>query len=370
MFGENIMNVGIIGFGYMGQMYADLIPQKWKLIGVHDIDSTKFKSDVLFHSQRFELISKVDVVIICTPHTQHLVVLKECLQLGKHVILEKPMGSSEVELNKIYKHIQNHKDTSVVVVNITHCFYDKIQIAKQKLNENMVESITAITDTIVFPIKEEERNWWLFKKANVGHGVMLTNGCHMLARILHLFSEHVPRFEVRGGVFGNTNCLGDIEDSSAHMRLDLVLSNQRRIPVSIFANWSMAKSPDEAIEESMEIHTKEGILHVQAWNEVKFHSNPKEKLSKKVPYNRDTISGEIVKGVKNVMGVFEQAISEKLSQVHYSVEHTFQSEKAIATLYSKFRNHAYDTHNQSRLVKALDCAIWHKPTRRGTKFRK
>ena len=353
------MQAAIIGFGYMGQMYTDLIQsQKWELIGVHDIDNTKFKTDKFFHSRQ-DLIShpKVNVVIICTPNNQHLPVLKECLKHKKHVILEKPMGSSEEEVEKIYKKIQKHKDSSVVLVNITHCFYDNIQIAKQILKDLTVESITAINDTIIFPIKSEERNWWLFKKASVGHGVMLTNGCHLLARILHLFSDYKPKFEVKGGVFGNTNRLGDIEDSSAHMRLDLVLSNQRWIPVSIFANWPMAKSSGEAVKESMEICTHQGILHVQAWKEVKFHPNPVEKLSKQVSYNRETISGEIVKGVKNVLKAFEQAVSNKMSAVHYSVEHTFQAEKTIAILYSKFQSHAYDTGNQSTLVKSLDCAI-------------
>jgi|694.fasta_scaffold57634_2 predicted dehydrogenase len=266
------MRAAIIGFGNMGQMYADLISsQGWELIGVHDIDSTKVKSDNVFRD-RLDLIShpQVDVVIISTPHRQHLPVLKECLKYGKHVILEKPMGGSAAEAEKIYKKIQKHKNRSIVVVNITHCFYDNIQIAKEKLNNSLVDSITAIYDTVVFPIKEEERDGWLFKKEIVGHGVMLTNGCHLLARILHLFSDYRPKLEVTAGVFANTNRLGNIEDSSAHMRLDLVLSNQRRLPVSIFVNWPMAKSMDEAIKESMEIHTSQGILHVQAWEKFSF----------------------------------------------------------------------------------------------------
>lgn len=362
------MRVAIIGYGYMGQMYADLAKQNnWELVGVHDIvsttwesdiDSTTWKSDKFFHN-RLALIShpQVDAVIICTPHSEHLTILKECLKQRKHVILEKPMGSSLAETEQIYKKIKKYKDTSVVVVNITHCFYDNIQEAKEILSGHDIKSITAIHDSVVFPIKKEERDLWLFKKAKVGHGVMLTNGCHLLARILYLFSEYKPKFEVKGGIFGNLNHLGDIDDSLAHMRLDLVLADQQRIPVTIFANWPMANSADEAVQESMQVRVDQGIMHIQAWKGVKFYPNPDEQVSKTVPYNRDTISPEISKGVQNVLKSFQEAVGKKQATVHHSVEYTVQAERAIATFYAQFKKHAYDTRNHSPLVQSLDCAI-------------
>lgn len=331
------MGFGIVGFGYMGQMYADLIAaQKGELIGVHDIDPAKFRSGQ-FYSQRLDLIShpKAVTVIICTPHQQHLPVLKECLAHKKNVILEKPMGNSEAETDEIYQEIRKHQNSSVVVVNITHCFYDPIIKAKELLSGVDVNAITSITDRVVFPIKEEERDWWLFKKEKVGHGVLLTNGCHLLARILFLFAKHHPTFEVIGGVCGNTNRLGDIEDSAAHMRLNLVLQSGRKIPVSIFANWPMAKSPHEAIEESLEMRTHSGKWHIQAWKGIVYESDPAKKVSHQVPYHRDTIGAEIEKGLKNVLKKFEQAVTAKPSTLHESVQHTYQAEKAIATFYAQ-----------------------------------
>lgn len=349
------MRVAIVGFGYMGQMYADLVQARdWELVGVHDIDNTKFQSDKFFPN-RSDLIAHLDVeaVIICTPHNQHLSVVTECLKKKKHVILEKPMGSSEAETEKIYRKIQKYKDTSVVVVNITHCFYNKIQLAKQKVSELDIKSITEIRDTVVFPIKEEERDWWLFKKETVGHGVLLTNGCHLLARILYIFSQYKLRFEVVGGICSNLNQLGDIDDSQAHMRLHLVLEDQQRIPVSVFVNWPMAKKADEAVKESMEIHTDRGMLHVQAWNAVQFHPNPDEKVSQTVPYTRDTIGPEIAKGIRNVLQAFEDAVMSKQPLVHYSVEQTFHAEKTISAFYAKSKAPL----SPSRLVQSLDCAL-------------
>ncbi len=353
------MRVAIVGYGYMGEMYANLVKEKeWELIGVHDIDNSTFKSDKFFKSRQ-ELISHpdVDAVIICTPHDQHLQIVKECLKQKKNVILEKPMGSSLKETKQIYKKIKKHTATSCVVVNITHCFYDNIQKAKEKIGELDVQRITSIRDSVVFPIRESERNWWLFKKERVGHGVMLTNGCHLLARILHLFSDHSPRYEVQGGIWCNQNKLGDIDDSLAHMRVDLVLNNNHRIPVRIFANWPMTKSAEEHVTESMEVHGDHGLLHIQAWNEVRLYANGEEKVSQTVPYNRDTIAQELAKGVKNVLNSFEQAVDKKEAKVHHSVEHTFQAEMAIGEYYAKCQKRAYESQNQSRLIQSLDCAI-------------
>jgi len=353
------MKIAIVGYGYMGQMYAELAQaQNWELVGVHDVDNTAFKSDKFFQS-RSELIShpSVDAVIICTPHSQHLAILKECLKQKKHVILEKPMGSSEAEADEIYRKIQKHKATSVVVVNITHCFYDNIRLAKERLSEHDIHSIISIHDSVVFPIKNEERDWWLFKKEKVGHGVLLTNGCHLLARILYLFSEYKPKFEVKGGICANLNRLGDIDDTEAHIRLDLLLSDQRKIPVTVYANWPVAKSKDEAIQESMEVHTDHGTLHIQAWNEVAFYQDQNEKLSKEVPFTRDTIAPQLAKGVKNVLKSFEEAVSAKQGTVHHSVEQTYQAEKAIGIFYSQFTHHAKRSESHSRLVQALDCEM-------------
>ncbi len=353
------MRVAIVGFGYMGQMYADLIKaENWELVGVHDTDNSKFNSDKFFEN-RMELISHPDVeaVIICTPHNEHLPILKECLKQKKHVLLEKPMGTTIEETEKIYKKIQKYKATSQVLVNITHCFYDNIQKAKELLGGCDVTKISAIYDSVVFPIKEQERDWWLFKKESVGHGVLLTNGCHLLARILHLFSEHAPSFEVVGGISSNLIRLGSIDDAMAHLRLHLVLDGVKKIPVTIFANWPMAKSTDEPITESMEVHTADGRVHIQAWNEVKMYSNPEDVISKAVPYTRDTIGQEISKGVKNVLKAFQDALRNKKNEIHPSVAYTYQAEVVISKFYAHFTANARDSQTHSRLVESLDCAL-------------
>jgi len=334
-----MLNVAIIGFGYMGQMFSELVKAQsgWKLVGVHDVNESLKSTVDNFFKDRAALIShpQVEAVVICTPPRHHLSVLKECLAYKKHVILEKPLGSSMIEAEQVYEEINKCKDHTIVAVNITHCFYKNIREAKEIVDWCDIQNITAISDRVIFPVNEKDRDAALFKKANVGHGVMLTNGCHLLARISSLFASYNPVFKIVGGILGNTGGLGDIADSDAHMRLIMVLNNQHQIPVSIFTSWPPAKMVDENITESMEISFRRGTLHIQAWGEVEFYEGPTT-LSKQVPYNGTTISEAQKEGVKTLLQIFEQAVVKGPSGIHESVKYTYQAERTIGEFYSKF----------------------------------
>lgn len=358
------MNAAIVGFGYMGSMYAELLTSRnWNLVGVHDSDPDKFKGVAAapYYRDRRELISRSDVkvVIISTPHNQHLEVLKECLEFKKHVILEKPLAGSLKEAEEVYALVRRHAAHSCVMVNITHCFYDAIQEAKQLLAVKDIGTITSISDRVIFPIKAEESSWWLFKRAVVEHGVMLTNGCHLVARLLHLFSAFRLKVEFVGGIFANTDKLGDIADSAASMRANLLLSDGRKIPVTFFASWPMMDKAGKAVQESMVIKTNQGKLHVQAFNGVTFHSDSNKPLAHEVPFDRDSITDEIKKGVKNMLALFEKEVAQKTNEVRFSVEYTYQAEKIIGKLYEA--DHSSKTARPSRMVQALDLELLRPP---------
>lgn len=335
--------VAIIGYGYMGKMYAQLLPsQHFKLVGVYDKDPKQCEllPQNLRFSKRNELIARpdVDVVIIATPHMKHLKVLKKCLQHKKQVILEKPLAGSFEDATQIYSLIQQHRQSSKVIVNITHCFYKNIQIAKQYIDNAAIGNIKSIHDRVMFPIKNEERTAGIFKKAVAGHGVMLTNGCHLVARVAYLFSKYKPSFEFVKGSFSNPDRLGDIEDAFAEMHLQLILPEGKKIPVTIHASWPMEDQTGPLIEESMGINTDKGKLHVQAWKGISFYANPEKKLSHQVPFNSQTISPEISKGTVNMLKEFKNELASPNNQIHFSVEYTYQAERMIAQFYQHRQN--------------------------------
>lgn len=99
------MRVGLIGFGSMGRIYAQMIGagmiQNMKLTGVccrnsegRQLLAEKFPGvavysdadDMAAHQEEF------DAVLIATPHTSHIPIGFQFAKLGKHILMDKPAG--------------------------------------------------------------------------------------------------------------------------------------------------------------------------------------------------------------------------------------------------------------------------------------
>ena len=109
---EKNVRVGLIGFGSMGKIYAQMIGagmiQNMKLAGVccrnpegRQLLAEKFPGvavysdadDMAAHKEEF------DAVLIATPHTSHIPIGIQFAKLGKHIMMDKPAGivAGEVE---------------------------------------------------------------------------------------------------------------------------------------------------------------------------------------------------------------------------------------------------------------------------------
>jgi len=104
------MNIGIIGAGYMGSMYARIAKEMpgTTLIGVTAKGSDRARKlaqelGVREYGDYRELIRDpmIDVVSVCTPTDTHAKIACEALDAGKHAIVEFPLCSDERELREI-----------------------------------------------------------------------------------------------------------------------------------------------------------------------------------------------------------------------------------------------------------------------------
>jgi predicted dehydrogenase len=102
------LRAGVIGVGYLGrfhaQKYASL--EEVELIGVADT-SLEVASAVAaevgttpFADYR-ELLGQVDLVSIVVPTQYHYAVAKECLEAGRHILLEKPVTRTVAEAEEL-----------------------------------------------------------------------------------------------------------------------------------------------------------------------------------------------------------------------------------------------------------------------------
>ena len=106
------MNIGIIGFGLMGQQRAaDVRRTKGhKIVSVCDVDlknagRLQKEIDCRLVTKWEEMVSDkdIDIVIVAVPHHLSSEITISALNAGKHVLCEKPIGRSLSEARSVVK---------------------------------------------------------------------------------------------------------------------------------------------------------------------------------------------------------------------------------------------------------------------------
>src|SRR5690606_34169130 len=98
--------LAVIGCGGMSRSHAsrfNALSDRMDVVAVVDIDEAKARSAAehvgasIVATDFREVLPEVDAVLIALPHHLHHPVGMECLQAGKHVLMEKPLGNTEQE---------------------------------------------------------------------------------------------------------------------------------------------------------------------------------------------------------------------------------------------------------------------------------
>ena len=107
---ENIIpvKVGVIGIGNMGWHHARVLSllKDAELVGVADLDEERGKLAMeQFNCNCYknykDLLTKVEAVCIAVPTLFHHKVGLECLNSGKHVLIEKPIAANKDEASSL-----------------------------------------------------------------------------------------------------------------------------------------------------------------------------------------------------------------------------------------------------------------------------
>jgi predicted dehydrogenase len=92
------LSVVVIGAGHMGRLHAQKLERiaGVELAALVDRDPARSKVQD-FH----DIISAVDAVVIAVPTDQHHDIARECLESGRHVLVEKPMTVTLEQANDL-----------------------------------------------------------------------------------------------------------------------------------------------------------------------------------------------------------------------------------------------------------------------------
>ena len=103
------IQVGIIGFGYMGHFHMRKVrsfPEEAAITAVFDIKPEALKDaenegfKAFDHLEAF-LAEPLDLVVIATPNNVHAQYAIACMKAGKNVLCEKPVTMSAAELKDV-----------------------------------------------------------------------------------------------------------------------------------------------------------------------------------------------------------------------------------------------------------------------------
>ncbi len=98
--------LGIIGFGTIGALYQQslkALSQLFAVTAICDLNLTHTSSDDHYRDYRQMLRqANLDCVVISTPMDTHISIARDCLEAGKHVLLEKPAALEPEQIQALY----------------------------------------------------------------------------------------------------------------------------------------------------------------------------------------------------------------------------------------------------------------------------
>lgn len=178
----------VIGVGYLGkfhaQKYAEL-PQS-ELIAVCDNNieaATAVANDLGTRAvtKLSELLPEVDAVSIVVPTQLHHEIAKQCLQAGKHVLLEKPMTTTLAEAKELIKLAAENN----CILQIGHL-------------ERFNPAILALENTLSQPLFIESHRVAPFNPRGADVNVILDLMIHDIDIILDIVDAEVTDIDAKG----------------------------------------------------------------------------------------------------------------------------------------------------------------------------
>ena len=188
------MNWALIGYGGMGHWHVNKLKTlpEIDIKGVYDIDPAKreaARADGLHAWDTLEALladPEVELVTIATLNDFHLPIAVEAMAAGKHVISEKPVTTSSLELQQMID--ASRKYNRIFTVHQNRRWDEDFRVIKKIYDENVLGPVFNIESRV-----QGSRGVpgdWRNRKLQ-GGGMILDWGVHLLDQILQLVDEPV-----------------------------------------------------------------------------------------------------------------------------------------------------------------------------------
>ncbi|MCX8084727.1 MAG: Gfo/Idh/MocA family oxidoreductase [Calditerrivibrio sp.] len=185
-----MIRMGLIGVGRMGRYHLNLYDEISDIqkAAVCDIDADIFDTlplnpDTIVTTNYKEILDKVDAVTIAAPTKFHYQIAKDCLNAGKHVLVEKPITTDYEQAVELFN-IAQKKD---LVLHIGHV--ERFNAAVQELKK-LINNPFLIESRRVGPFVERMKD----------DSIVLDLMIHDIDIILNLIGRDVIDIEAKGSL--------------------------------------------------------------------------------------------------------------------------------------------------------------------------
>lgn len=283
---EKKIGFAVIGCGHIGKRHAEMISRNDEAellalcdsrdkndLGIENYDDANFYNSI---DELLEKENSVNVVVICTPNGLHAEHSLKALEYKKHVVVEKPMGLTKAECEKvIYKSLRESRHVFGVMQNR---YSPPSEWIKSVIDEKLLGDIFMVQVNCYWNRDDRyyKKDGWKGKKTLDG-GTLFTQFSHFIDIMYWLFGD-IKNIQGKFKDFAHQNTT-DFEDSG-FVSFDFVDGGIGCI------NYSTAVF-DTNLESSLTIIGSKGSIKIggQYMNEVEYCNIENYKMPKLAPSN-------------------------------------------------------------------------------------
>jgi len=183
-----MINVGIIGFGKMGQIRVSAVETSGEANIKLIYEKNELPETVKYTqaSSTDEIIDspEIDAVFICTPNFLNKPLTIQALEAGKHVFCEKPPAFNSSEVVEIMA--AEKQSGKNLMYGFNHRHHESIQYMKKLIDSGEYGKVLWLRGRYGKSTDKTFFETWRAKKELAGGGILLDQGIHMLDLFLML----------------------------------------------------------------------------------------------------------------------------------------------------------------------------------------
>ena len=252
------VNIGIIGLGGIAQVVHLPILHKLPNVeigGVAELNKNRLNTVAAkYHVPKkylnYEQLlqdGSIDAVIIATPTDTHYKIALDCIEAGKHILIEKPIARNYNEAEEIIKNAESKNVKVMVGMNLR--FRPDAMMMKSLLNSGELGELFYVRCGWIR--KQSSEQSWFMKREKAGGGVIIDLGIVLLDLALWIMNyKNVVSVSVQK-YFTETK---NVEDSAVGL-----IRLEGGSAINFEVSWSLHSDRDSL---HLAAYGKNGTIHL------------------------------------------------------------------------------------------------------------